>query len=209
MATGSGIQREPCFWLTTSEDPSRERSRTRMVAGRKVTEKFPQHGHDGDYENKRKARGRRYVMVVRHEGHVVPLLLTNAAAHLTAGPYAQYQLNKAKHFGWYPEGACPCALLAGQELTNDQVVSEKVRSGAPCKQGTHNATSPCEHDLAERAARTAMWNTDQAERMAAFRDADEKNASVQRQLNKELVTDVATMVADKMAGVAAKKKQGE
>lgn len=195
----NGIQREACFWLTTSEDPNRERNRIRMVAGRKVTEKLPQHGHDGDYENKRKARGRRYIMVVRHEGHTVPLLLTNAAAHLQHGPYAQYQLGKARHLGWYPMGACPCALFLSQELTADQVVSPEVKTGTPCEPGTHNSERPCKHDIAERKARTEAWNSDQASRMSGFRDADEKNHAAQRELNKELVVDVANAIADKMA----------
>lgn len=201
----NGIQREACFWLTTSEDPNRERTRTRMVNGRKVIEKLPQHGHEGDYENKRRARGRRYIMVVRHEGHTVPLLLTNAAAHLTHGPYAQYQLGKARALGWYPMGGCPCALYIGQELSADQVVSDAVKKGTPCKPGTHSAEHPCEHDLAERAARTALWNADQAERMSGFRDADEKNIAAQRELNKELVVDVANAIADKMNAKSGKK----
>lgn len=201
----SGIKREPCFWLTTSEDSNRERTVTRMIGGRKVTEKIPQHGHEGDYENKRRASGRRYIKVVRHEGHTVALLLTNAAAHLTNGPYAQYQMNKARHFGWYPEGACPCALFIGHELTADQIVSEEVRTGTPCAQGTHSIANPCKHDLAERAARKAQWNADQAERMAGFRDADEKNAAEMRKINKELVHDVANMVAEKVSSAARKK----
>jgi hypothetical protein len=203
----NGIQREPCFWLTTSEDANRERTRTRMVGGRKVTERLPQHGHEGDYENKRKARGRRYIMVVRHEGFIVPLLLTNAAAHLTHGPYAQYQLNKGKHFGWYPEGACPCALFVAGELTADQAVSNEVKTGTPCEPGTHSAQKPCKHDLAERAARTKQWNEDQAEKMAAFQDREDKHAAQQRALNKELVLDVANAVAEKVAG--SKRKAGE
>jgi hypothetical protein len=203
----NGIQREPCFWLTTGEDANRERTRTRMVAGRKVTERLPQHGHEGDYENKRKARGRRFIMIVRHEGHVVPLLLTNAAAHLTPGPYSQYQLNKGKHFGWYPEGACPCALYVAGELTDDHVVSSDVKSGSPCEQGSHSAQKPCKHDLAERAARTKQWNDDQNEKMSAFQDKEEKLAATQRQINKELVLEVANVVAEKVAG--SKRKAGE
>lgn len=205
----NGIQRDPIFWLTTSENQNLERTRTRMINGRKVTERVPQHGHVGDYENKTRAKGRRYVKVVRHEGHTVPLLLTNAAAHLTTGPYAQYAMSKARAFGWYPEGGCPCALLIGGELTNDQVVSPDVRNGTPCEQGTHNIDRPCKHDLAERAARTKQWNEDQAEKMAGFADADEKNHAAQRAINKELVLDVANAVAEKVASTTKAKKTGE
>jgi hypothetical protein len=202
----NGIQREPCFWLTTSEDASAERVRVRMVNGRKVVERLPQVGHDGDYENKTHAKGRRYIMVVRHEGHIVPLLLTNAAAHLTHGPYGQHMLAKGKHHGWYPEGACPCALFVSGELTSDQVVSPDVRNGTPCEQGTHSIKNPCKHDLAERAARTAQWNADQAERYAAFRDPDEK----MREANKELLAGVAKTVVETMAAATVgKRKAGE
>lgn len=196
------IQREPILWLTTSEDSNRERSRVRMINGRKVTEKIPQHGHDGasDYENKIRAKGQRYIMVVRHEGHVVPLILTNAAAHLTMGPYAQYQLNKARHFGWFPAAACPCALVATNELTHDHLVSEEAKTGQPCEPGTYSFEKPCKHNLAERAARTRQWNEDQNERMSAFADKTEKEAAIQRALNKELVADVANAVAEKVAG---------
>jgi len=138
-------------------------------------------------------------MVVRHEGHIVPLLLTNAAAHLTHGPYAQYQLNKGKHFGWYPEGACPCALFIAGELKGDNVVSAEVRNGKPCEPGSHSQAKPCPHDLAERAARRDQWNADQAERMAGFRDKEEKAQEAQRTINKELVADVANAIADKIA----------
>ena len=205
----NGIQREPCFWLTTSEDANRERVSTRMVNGRKVTERLPQIGHDGDYENKTRARGgRRYIMVVRHEGHIVPLLLTNAAAHLTHGPYGQYALNKGRHHGWYPEGACPAALYLARELNDDQVISPDVKNSTPCEQGTHSAKNPCKHDLAERAARTKQWNADQAERMAGFRDEADK----MREVNKELIAGVATTVAETMAnalGDKPKRKGGE
>lgn len=205
-----GIKREPCFWMTTSENTgptSPERSRSRMLKGRKVLEKLPQHGHVGDYENRARAPGKRYIMVVRHEGHTVPLLLTNAAAHLTPGPYTQYQLNKARALGWYPEGACPAALFVAGELNKDQVVSDEVRSATPCAQGTHSITAPCKHDLAERAARSEQWKRDHDERMAAFRDADEKNAERMREINKELVLDVANAVAEKVT--TGKGKRGE
>lgn len=198
------IVREPCFWLTTTENPKPERERLLIVNGRKVIEKFPQHGHDGDYENKRKARGMRYVRIVRHEGHVVPLLLTNAAAHLDpSGPYGNYQRRKARKMGWYPAGGCPAALLAAGELDRDNIVSEVPKTTKPCKPGTYSFAEPCEHDKAERAARAAQWKTDQDERLSGFKTDADKHIEETRRMNKELVVDVASIIAEQMAQHAA------
>lgn len=203
------MKREPCLWLTTSDPNNGEqfRTRTRMIKGRKVTEKVPQHGHDGDYENRTKAKGRRYIMIVRHEGHVVPLMLTNAAAHLTSGPYSANMLTKARKFGWYPAGACPCRVLASGELTLDHFVSDEARAGVPC--GDHVRSTidePCPHDVAERVARAKQWGVDHAERMAAFRDPDEKRDEMQRAANADLVTNVANAVAERVASAKSGKR---
>lgn len=197
------MKREPCFWLDTADSTNgkKERERTIMVNGRRVTEKFPQHGHQGDYENKTRAPGTRFIYVVRHEGHVVPLLLTNAAAHLDpSGPYGNYQRAKARFLGWYPEGACPAALLAAGELDRNQLASEEVRTAKPCAEGTHSRKAPCKHDLAERAARTAQWNSDQAERLAGFRSDADRYAEQLAKANASLVKDVAHAVATEVAG---------
>lgn len=199
--------RPPILWLTTRGDNGNsERTRTRMVKGRKIVEKVPQHGHDGnsDYDNPRKAKGQRYVMVVRHEGHIVPLMLTNAAAHLTMGPYAQYQQGKAHRFGWYPAAACPCALMKSGEFSPDCFASDEVHKGEPCDPGTYSYDNPCKHNVAERAQRMKNWNEDQAEKMSGFRSQLEKEAALQREINRELVQDVAREVATIVAAAPAK-----
>lgn len=201
MTNASGIHREPIFWLTTSENAKAQRERTRKVNGRLITEKVPQHGHHGDYESKTKAKGVRYINVVRHEGHVVSMCLTNAAAHLDAsGPYANYIRSKARHLGWYPAGACPAALFASGELRDDDVVSDEVKHGKPCASDAgHNQHRPCKHDLAERAARTKLWNEIQAERMASFKTDAEKHAAELRQIHGEFAGNIAKAVAEILA----------
>jgi hypothetical protein len=199
----SGIRREPIFWLTTSEhsNGNGERTRVRMINGRKVTEKVPQIGHDGscDYENKVRARGTRYMMVIRHEGHEIPLMLTNAAAHLDAsGPYGGYMRRKARFLGWYPSGTCPCALRAAGELRDDHIVSDEVRQaharGESCPDQA-NMAKPCKHDIAEREARRKQWAVDHAEKMSAYKTDAEKLNAEQRAMNGELLKDMAVQVA--------------
>lgn len=201
----SGIRREPCFWLSTSEAGNgiAERTRTRMVNGRRVTEKVPQHGHDGDYETKMKAKGQRFVYMIRHEGHEISCVMTNAAAHLDpSGPYGNYVRRKARFLGWYPSGTCPCAHRLSGALQDHHIVSTEVREavakGEACANQA-NRLNPCKHDLAERAVRTVQWNADHLERLSAFRSEAEKVAAEQRAMNADLLKEMAMQVARIMA----------
>jgi hypothetical protein len=201
------MKREPIFWLTTSDprNGAAERERIIMVDSEQLIEKHPQHGHSGDYENRTKAPGVRYIKVVRHEGHTVAMVLTNGAAHLDpTGPYGNHVRSKARFLGWYPEGACPVALLNAGELGKRHIacaenLSPKAKACAP---KTSNQANPCEHDLTERAARTAKWNKKQFERLAGFRSEAERYAEAVAKSNKELVVDVANAVAAKVAAAA-------
>jgi hypothetical protein len=194
------MKREPIFWLTTSDprNGAAERERPVMVDGEMAVEKFPQHGHLGDYENKTRAPGTRYFVVVRHEGHTTNLVLTNGAAHLDPnGPYGQYVRTKALFLGWYPAGTCPVAKLLAGELKKQHIACDDNKSprAKACAPGTCNQKNPCEHDLAERAARAARWNANQAKRLAGFRSDAERYAEQVAKSNKELVVDVANAVA--------------
>lgn len=199
------MKREPIFWLTTSDprNGAAERERVRVGEdGEMIVEKVPQHGHVGDYENRVRAPGMRCALVVRHEGHTVELLLTNAAAHLDpSGPYGNYQRAKARKLGWYLAGTCPVAMLASGELSRTQVACEENRSpkATACPPKSCSKAEPCKHDLAERAARTVRWNKKQAERLAGFRSDAERYAEQVAKSNKELVVDVANAVAAKVA----------
>lgn len=199
----NAMKREPIFWLTTSDprNGAAERERVIMVDGEPRVEKIPQHGHQGDYENRSRAPGVRYIKVVRHEGHTVALLLTNAAAHLdpTTG-YGNYMRSKARALGWYPEGACPLALLAAGEISANQLASEELRApkAQACAARTSNQANPCKHDLAERAARAVKWGKKQRERAAAFATDADRYAKELREANKEMVVDVANAVAAKL-----------
>lgn len=173
-----------------------------------MVEKVPQHGHDGDYENKTRARGQRFIYVIRHEGHEIAMVLTNAAAHLDpSGPYGNYMRSKARFMGWYPSGTCPCAKRLAGELRDEHIVSAEVRTavvnGEACANQGDRA-NPCKHDLAERAARRQQWNEDHAERMTSFKSEAEKFQTEQRAMNADLVKTMAVEVARIMSETAAR-----
>lgn len=180
---------DPIFWLTTTEDPERERRTIRAVAGRKpIVEKLPQIGHVGDYDNKQRAKGTRFVFMIRHEGHEIPMCLTNAAAHLDPSTgYGNYMRGKARALGWYPSGACPSRLFRMGELTLDQLASEEARTGTPCEPQMSNRKRPCPHDVAERAARTSTWNEEQKERLASFKSDADRVIEETRKATQELM----------------------
>lgn len=181
------MNREPIFWTTTTPDYNKpDRERVRIENGKRIVEKVPQIGHQGDYENKTRAKGTRYVYIVRHEGHVVPLLLTNAAAHMDANTtFGTYQRRKARAFGWYPAGACPCALRVAGEYTPNHFVSKEAQSGQPCANREADMRNPCKHDIAERAARAERWKEEQAERMAKFKPEEDKHKEEMTALQKQ------------------------
>jgi hypothetical protein len=184
------MNREPIFWTTTAKDYNKsDRERVSFNNGKRIVEKVPQIGHVGDYENKIKAKGQRYVYVVRNEGHVVPLLLTNAAAHMDPNtPFGQYQRNKARALGWYPAGGCPCALALAGEFHYDQFrTAAQLRKSSPCKPGSHSYKDACDHDLAERAARAKEWNAEESERMASFKPAADRYHEETQKQNAELL----------------------
>lgn len=166
------IEREPIFWTSTNAGANqRERERVRFEGGEKIVERVPQRGHQGDYEDKRPAKGVRSVRVVRIDGHSVDHHLTTAAAMLDpTTSMGQYQVAKMRHLGWFPIGRCPCALLTTGELQAGHIVDQKVAKDRPCDPGTYNEKKPCKHSLAEQLARQSLHGTKEAKRMAGFKD---------------------------------------
>jgi hypothetical protein len=164
------MEREPCLWMQTGTDTEPLRSRTVMVNGRPVKHRYPQRGHQGDYDDLRPATGIRFVYMVRHDGNVVAHTLTNAASHLDhTTPWGQYQMQQARFLGWFNPGQCPCALRETGDLKMHHLVSEEARTGKPCAMGTYGWAEPhvfddnCPHSKAERAARQARHAEEQLE----------------------------------------------
>jgi hypothetical protein len=168
-------QREPIMWVNASQANYRGAERSKMVNGRKVTERVPARGFDGDPDAKRPARGVRSVRLVRHEGHIVDMVLTNGAAHLDPNTeWGQYQKAKARFMGWFPLGSCPCALLTTGEMTADHMVDRATARELPCAPGSYSEQAPCKHALAEIDARRAQCLVDTKDREHTFRDAGER-----------------------------------
>jgi len=187
------FNREPCFWTSTTPGyNTRDRQRTYMKDGKMITERFPQRGHAGDYEDRRRAPGVRYLRMIDHHGHHVYHCLTNAAAHLDhTSPYGQYAMAKARHFGWYQPGSCPCALLTTGELKPRHIVSDEVKRGKPCPPNSYSFENPCEHSIKERAARAAQNKAIQDEREVAMKSAGDKHLEATQRLTEKLVEAVS------------------
>ncbi len=189
------FHREPCFWTSTTPGyNTRDRQRTFMSGGEKVTEKYPQRGHAGDYEDRRKANGVRFIRVVDHYGHEIFHTLTNAAAHLDhTAPFGQYMMQKSRFLGWFMPNHCPCALLSTGELAKDQIVSAEVRSGKACEPGTYSYESQCPHSKAERAARLAKTTVAHDKRELAMKADSTKNLEATQEMTKMVAEAVAAL----------------
>lgn len=198
------MDREPIFWVSTSNGSNaRERERIVMKDGQKRIERFPQRGHQGDYDDKRPANGVRSYLMVRHDGHTIHMAMTNAAAHLDpTTTFGQYQLAKARHLGWFRLGQCPCAMLLTGDLVADHIVNKAMLKEAPCAPGTYTPSKPCPHALAEQAARQKSHGAYEAKRMAGFKDATEKLVEAGNEQTEKLIGAITDAIAGKTKGKA-------
>lgn len=200
------FEREPIFWTTTKPGYNNaDRQSERMVNGRRVIEKFPQHGHIGDYESPTKAPGVRFVYMITHVGHEIPMVLTCGASHLDPNnPFGKYQLQKARFLGWFPPEACVLALLTNGDLHENHIVEASLLASdlAPCRyeQGRYSRFDMCEHSLAEKMARRMRHNIDEAERLASYKDSGEKMIEAQREQTEKLVAALRGEIGRKNKG---------
>jgi hypothetical protein len=189
--------REPIFWSSTVPGYNTSDRERRSIGpdGREIVERVPQIGHQGDYENKKVASGVRYIEVVRHEGHVVALCLTNAAAHLDPSTgWGQQQRGKAHHFGWFPIGLCPVALLGTGELQAHHVKDRSLLDAEPCKPGTYGRENRCPHNIAEQVARSKFWGMAEAERAKAYKDPTDRLIEANQQQQREFAQTLAEAI---------------
>jgi hypothetical protein len=172
----SDLDREPIFWTSTRPGyNNRDREKVRFENGKRVVERVPQRGHQGDYDDRKPARGIRAVTVVGHDGHAISCVLTNAAAHLDhLTPFGQYQQAKWRYFGWYPVGSCPLARLANGEMKADHFHAQSILKDRPCEPGSYNEKDRCKHSLAEEAARKKSRAAENADNETKWRDPQEK-----------------------------------
>lgn len=178
------INREPIFWASTTKGVN-DQDRERWIVneeGERVRERFPQRGHIGPYDNYSRAPGERWALVVRHDGHEIRMVLTNAAAHVDSSTsWAQQQRGKQRTLGWYNPGQCPCALLMTGAITPDLIVDKSIIGQTPCAPGTFSTTNRCPHSKSEQEARRARNKRKMDERELAQQSKDDKIIEVMRE----------------------------
>ena len=180
-------------------------------AGRPVMERLPTLGHDGsDLHAMRKMRGvKRSETFMRHDGHEVAVALTNAAAHVPAEDTscATDRQLKARFLGWLPLGCCPLIKMASGEIAEERIESAalKVPGARACYPGDVGAGKPpCEHYLAEKAARVAVTNAKMEARELAIESAAEKNTRAIGEMTSK-VAEAVMIVASATAPTAPAK----
>ena len=198
------MEREPIFWTTTQpgyNDRDRMRTRVDEETGELVVERFPQRGHDGDYDDHKPAeRGLRYVNMVRHEGHIVPVVLTNAAAHLDhTDSFGRYQIATARNHGWFCLDECPRALVATGTISERSIVDKSQHGEAPCDPGTYSADRMCRHAQAELKARRARNVKLEANREQAHKNDTQKLIDAHRGDNQALIDALIAQGSDTKA----------
>lgn len=192
------IDGEPIFWSTTRPGYNdNDRQRFTMVNGRRIVEKFPQHGHVGDYDRPEKAPGTRFWYMNTHQGNEIAMVLTNGASHLDPNSaYGQYVKMKARFLGWFAPGQCPVALLGTGELHPDHIVDKTIlHDSKPCPHGEHNRKNPCRHSVAEKKARQKQHAEDEAERLKSYKDNGEKMIEAQREQTAAIVEAITAALA--------------
>lgn len=195
----SAMDEEPIFWGTTKPGYNdADRQTVRMVDGRKVVEKFPQHGHVGSYARPQKAPGVRFVYVITHDGNEIAMCLTNGASHLDPNTgYGQYVRRKALFLGWFPPGACPCALLINGDLTPDHIVDKSILEARACPPRMHSRANPCPHSIAEKVARVDQHKRDEAERLANYKSDGDRLLAATHEQTAALVDMLRAAIADR------------
>jgi hypothetical protein len=172
--------------------------------GEPVMEKIPQRAHDGDSDPRKPVMVHAtWIHYLRHDGHCTRVKITNAAADLDTDQLnGKYHRAKARHYGWIPLSACPCAMRVAGQIAAAQLRSEEARTGSPCAPGTHSEMRPCPHVLAEEAARKEARRRIQAARDVAFEPEAQKLLKGQQQQTTEIVTGVANALADAVRSLA-------
>ncbi|HUR48207.1 MAG TPA: hypothetical protein VMY88_01570 [Acidimicrobiales bacterium] len=157
--------------------------------GQPVYEKIPQRGHvAGDYDNPVPSPHARWLHVLRHDGHVVRVPLTCAAADLDGAQLtSQERRAKARHFGWIPVGSCPLAMVETGELKAGQLIAKAIRGQEMCKHGSYGPNKPCPHYIAEEAARKELQKKATAKREKAHQSEADKLVAAQADQTKEIV----------------------
>lgn len=147
---------EPIRWVYPTEMLGRYASPEKNFSANVLgTERKPLLAHVGWYDDPKEhplARARRYIDVVRHDGHTVSLVLTCASGDIENGEYAAFMKAKARHFGWFPVDECVVRLIKARLFKPDVIAAKELLEARVCPKGKGN----CEHNVVERNARIAQ-----------------------------------------------------
>ncbi len=206
----------PIFWTTTQAGYNdKDRTKRYMRNGERVVEKLPQSGHVGDYNDKRRAHGTRYVRMVDGAGNECAIVLTNGAAHMDPNTgYGQNVKSKARALGWFAIGECPSALIAAGEINHEAFLVKGIRESksAPCMKGSFKGDhldAMCPHATAERDARLAVNFKRENERAEKLKGHDTRLLEQQGEIIKQLAAVANGKVAELTASRARGKKDEE
>jgi hypothetical protein len=170
--------------------------------GEPVTERIPQIGHVGDYENPVAMRRPGWVHVLKHDGHEVRVKLTNAAAQEDLNhSYANFMRAKIRHFGWVIVGTCPLVAVASGDIRKQHLAARSLLTERACERGSFGELNPCRHYLAERDARRARHGVLEARRNSSFKPEADRLIEAQAKQTTEIVTGVGGAIADALRGV--------
>jgi hypothetical protein len=180
--------------------------------GRRVMEKIPQGCHvGGDYDNPVASNRRTWLHVLRHDGHVVRMKLTNAAADLdTDASFPRERRAKARYFGWLLVGSCPLAAVLAGDLQKGQIIAKEIRdlpTNQACAHGSYGEFKPCQHYRAEEKARKALQAKESTRIEKANRSEADKLISAQQEQTKEIVSGVTGALAAAISTVVSKDKK--
>lgn len=172
--------------------------------GLPVREKVPQIGHeDGDYDKPKTDTGiRRWMHVLRHDGHVVRAVVNMAAADTEGADfYGRVVRMKARALGWILVGRCPVAMRVSGQLRAHQIADLDVRKAErACERSSEQ--QPCPHYLAEEAARKARHARTQERIAKAFKSDADKLIAAQKEATSDIVSGVANVLADAIKSVS-------
>lgn len=166
-------------------------------AGRPVMERIPGTGYEGSPKNATPMRRRRFVEMLRHDGHIVAVPITNAAAHLPDSDVSceTDRRLKGKYLGWIEKGQCPAAMLAGNLLPAEQFAADTA-GWTPCNPRTLGEKNPpCPHFIAEQNARKGRRGDETDALEAKYASEAEKHTAA--------IRDLATNLTDVVKGAIA------
>lgn len=200
----AGQFRRARVWNATAKEwttPVYEKGHPR--AGRPLVERIPGSGYDGPPTAVTPMKRRRFIEMLRHDGHMVFVPITNAAAHMPDSDVSceTDRRLKGKYFAWIERGHCPAALLLGNQIPAEQFRADTRGWTSQCNQrdlGEKNP--PCPHFLAEQAARIAQRADETAEIESKYASEAEKHTAAIRDLATNLTDAVKTAVVPQKAG---------